>query len=237
MNLFSTTLLYSLVLCITPVNGQDIPGTLTVTGEAKIKVKPDEVIASFRMESKDMAYEKTIKILGDKTDQLAKVLKKIGFSSEDLKSSQLMVSKNYIYSNSARRDSGYVASQILELRFPMNSEAIIELVNTVSGASVDPQLSFDFQISEAKSIQVKENLISLAVKDARKKAEIIAESSVSEIQGVHEISYGNIPGPEPAMYRMMESSSADMPEYGGFNVQDLTFREIIIITYNIISKR
>jgi uncharacterized protein YggE len=218
------------------LQAQESNGVLMVTGEASMKIRPDEVIASFRMESISMEYDKTIQIMGDKTDRLAKVLRTLGYPSEDLKTAQMMVSKNYIFSRGLQKDSGYVASQMLELRFALDSEAIINLVNAISDSSVDPQLSFNFQVSENRLTQVKENLIALAVKDARKKAEIIAESSLLEIQGIREIRYGEVSRPEPTMYRMMESASTEMPEYGGFNIRDMTFSESIEITYRIQSK-
>jgi uncharacterized protein YggE len=232
MKILLATITY---FCALSLQAQDPNGLLTVTGEATMKVKPDEVIANFRMVSKSMDYDKTIQILGDKTDRLAKVLRAVGYSSGDLKTAQMMVSKNYSFTKGIRKDSGYVATQMLELSFALDSEAMIKLVTTISESSVDPQLSFNFQVSENRLTQVKENLIALAVKDARKKAEIIAESSMLEIHGIREIRYGKISRPEPSMYRMMESASAEMPEYGGFNIRDLTFSESIEITYLIRS--
>jgi uncharacterized protein YggE len=216
-----------------PVMSQGITGTLTVYGEAMQNVRPDEVVAGIHMESIEMDYEQTVDLLGKKSDQLLKALKTLNFSQEDLKTTQFNVSKNYVYSNGIRKDSGYVATQILQLKFPYEAESLIELINVVSGSPIDPQLSFSFQLSGEKMLQVKENLITEAVKDAYRKANIITNASATDIQGIKEIKYGNLTGPEPPSYRMMEKAAADEPAYGGFNVQDLTFSESIEITYFI----
>ena len=231
-------ILISAIFCICftgliPLTGQEKTGILTVYGEARLNIYPDEVVASFHMESKDMEYQRSLNHLGEKSDQLAKTLKKLGYSNEDLKTTQFNITKNYVYTNGARRDSGYVATQIFQLKFPYDSEAIIKMVNAVSVSPIDPELSFSFQLSEGKLAQVKENLISNAVRDAHQKADIITEASMTEIKGIKEIKYGNLSGPEPPMYRMMETAAVGEPAYGGFNVQELIFTESIEITYFI----
>ena len=233
MKLLMTPFVFFLISSFMPVMAQEIPRTLTVYGEAVLNIKPDEVVASFQMGSKDIEYERTVYLLGEKSDQLSKTLKKLGYKQDDLKTTQLNVSKNYVYSNGVRKDSGYVAIQILQLKFSYEPDALIELVNAVSGSSTDPQLSFSFQLSDEKMLQVKENLIDHAVRDARRKADIIANASATHIIGIKEIKYGTLTGPEPPMFRMMEQATAGEPSYGGFNAQDLTYSESIEITYII----
>lgn len=233
MKLLMNPFVFFLISSFIPVMAQEMPGTLTVYGEAVLNIKPDEVHASFQMGSKDIEYERTVNLLGEKSDQLSKTLKKLGYNMDDLKTTQLNVSKNYVYPNGVRKDSGYVAIQILQLKFSYEPDALIKLVNAVSGSSTDPQLSFSFQLSDEKMLQVKENLIDQAVRDARRKANIIANASATDIAGIKEIKYGTLTGPEPAMFRMMEKATAEEPSYGGFNVQDLTYSESIEITYII----
>jgi uncharacterized protein YggE len=233
MKLLITSFVFSLISSFIPVMAQEMPGTLTVYGEAMLNIKPDEVVASFQMGSQDIEYDRTVNLLGEKSDQLSKTLKKLGYNKDDLKTAQLNVSKNYVYSNGVRKDSGYVAIQILQLKFSYEPDALIELVNAVSGSSTDPQLSFSFQLSDEKMLQVKENLIDRAVRNARRKADIIANASATDIAGIKEIRYGTLTGPEPPMYRMMEKATAEEPSFGGFNAQDLTYSESIEITYLI----
>lgn len=233
MKILIAIIFFTCILGIAPLRGQETGGVLSVYGESTLNIQPDEVVASFHMESKDMDYGNVVNLLGEKSDQLAKVLKKLNYSDKDLKTIQFNVSKNYVYTNGNRKDSGYVAIQILQLKFPYNSEALIEMVNAISTSSIDPQLSFTFHLSEAKLVQVKENLISMAVKDARRKADIITDASATEIKGIREIKYGNLTGPESPMYRMMEATADEESTYGGFNVQELTFTESIEITYFI----
>lgn len=216
-----------------PVNAQDMTGSLTVYGEAFTNIQPDEVLTRFHTEAKNMDYQRTVDLLGERSDQLLKTLRKLGYEPNDLKTSQFNVSKNYEYSNGIRKDSGYVASQILQLKFSYQPDDLIKLINAVSGSSADPQISFSFQLSDQKMKQVKENLISEAVMDARRKADIITDASGTDIYGIKEIKYGNLTGSGPPMYRMMEKASGSEPAYGGFNAEDLSFSESIEITYMI----
>ncbi len=233
MKILIAAIFFAFTIGITPLRGQETAGVLSVYGESTLNIQPDEVVASFHMESIDMNYGRVLNLLGEKSDLLAKVLKKLKYSDKDLKTIQFNISKNYVYTNGIRKDSGYVAIQILQLKFPYSSEALIEMINAISTSSIDPQLSFTFQLSEAKLVQVKEKLISMAVKDARRKADIITDASATEIKGIREIKYGNLTGPEPPMYRMMEVTDDKESTYGGFNVQELTFTESIEITYFI----
>lgn len=216
-----------------PAAAQDMTGSLTVYGESTTNIQPDEVVSRFHMEAMNLDYQRTVDNLGERSDQLLKTLRTLGYEPEDLKTSQFNVSKNYVYSNGVRKDSGYVATQILQLKFSYQPDNLIKLINTVSGSAADPQISFSFQLSDQKMKQVKENLISEAVRDARRKADIITDASDTHIQGIKEIKYGNLTGSAPPMYRMMEKSNESEPAYGGFNVEDLSFSESIEITYFI----
>jgi len=208
-------------------------GILKVQGMSSMQVRPDEAVARFSFEIIQMDYEKTIKILGDKADQLKNTLKKAEFNEENLETVMFNVNINRIYQRGQQKDSGYVARQIMELKFPYQPENMIRLINSVSGTNTGPGIMFSFQLSDQQMETVKMELITMAVKDARQKAEVIAKSSMTFIDGVKEIVYGGITGPEPQMLRVMESTAAIESNYGGFNVQDLTMKESIEITYLI----
>ncbi len=212
---------------------QDESGLLKVQGISILHVKPDETIARFSFEIIQMDYEKAIQILGNEADQLKKKLKKAGFDEENLKTTMFHVNINRIYQRGQPKDSGYVARQIMELEFPYRPDNMIKLVNTVSDKSTGPDVTFSFQLSERKRENIRLELISKAVNDARQKAEVIAKSSKTRITGVKEIIYGNVSGPQPQQFRMMESAPVSEPGFGGFDVQDLTLNELIEITYLI----
>jgi hypothetical protein len=70
MKLLITSFVFSLISSFIPVMAQEMPGTLTVYGEAMLNIKPDEVVASFQMGSQDIEYDRTVNLLGEKSDQL-----------------------------------------------------------------------------------------------------------------------------------------------------------------------
>jgi hypothetical protein len=109
-------------------------------------------------------------------------------------------------------------------------------MNRLSGTKTDPDVNFSFQLSDEEMEKATLELIRLAVTDARRKADVISAATGTEISGIREINYGAVSGPEPPMYRMMESRVADEPSYGGFNVQELSLSESIDINYAIEKK-
>ncbi|MBS0000108.1 MAG: SIMPL domain-containing protein [Cyclobacteriaceae bacterium] len=225
----------SLTMLLVPFMGssQQEQGMLRVQGSSTIKVKPDEAIARFSYEIIQMDYKTTVKSLGREADQLKKTLRQEGFNEENLKTVVFNVGVNRIYVKGHQQDSGYVARQVLEIKFPYKPEDLINLMNKISGSKTDPDVTFSFQLSDSEMEKVRMDLIRMAVEDARKKAGVIAGTSGTEIAGIREINYGEFSSPESPMYRMMESKAIDEPAYGGFIVQELTFSESIDITYVI----
>jgi uncharacterized protein len=208
-------------------------GTLRVQGSSTLRVKPDEAVARFSYEIIRMDYKTAVQDLGREADQLKKVLGKENLNAENLKTVLFNVGENRIYDRGHQKDSGYVARQMLEIKFPYESRDLISLINRVSDSKTDPDIMFSFQLSESEMKKVRTELIRMAVQDAGNKASVIAEASGTAVTGVLEIRYGEFSAPEPPMYRMMEAKAADEPSYGGFNVQELTFSETIDITYSI----
>lgn len=208
-------------------------GILKVTGEASMDITPDEAVARFELSAIRMEYNETVQIIGKKADDLLNALKKFGFQENEVKTSDFSVSINYVYTRNQRQDSGYVAQQIMEVTFPYESDRIIGLIHVVSVSSSEPQLSFLFRLSDQKQQEIKEKLISMAVKNARATAEAISTAAGTEITGIEEIVYGNQGTPGPQLFRMKEASSQEEPAFGGFHVQDQTFNESLQISYRI----
>ena len=233
MEKMAIIILAFIILSPYPGISQQEQGTLHVQGTSSLRVEPDEAVARFSYEIIRMDYKTAVQDLGREADQLKKTLGQEDLNSENLKTVLFNIGINRIYVKGHQKDSGYVARQILEIKFPYESQELIDLMNRISRSKTDPDITFSFQLSENEMKKVKTELIKQAVQDAAKKAGVITEASGTAVSGIVEIKYGEFSGPEPPMYRMMEARAADEPSYGGFNVQELTFSESIEITYAI----
>ena len=65
--------------------------TITVKGVGAVSVKPDLIIISMGLNSKDMDYEKSISIASNQINELRSALVKVGFNQEDLKTQDFQV--------------------------------------------------------------------------------------------------------------------------------------------------
>lgn len=216
--------------------GNDTSGILRVHGKAETRVSPDEAVIHFSLESKALEYDHTVNSLGEKADDLERTLSKLGFEENRIKTVSFNVSRNYVYRNNQRQDSGYVARQSLSVEFPYEREKVIRLINGVSGSLADPSLSFNFRLSKSRIKEVNHDLMAMAVKDARTRADILAASAGVMITGISEINDNASLEPGPQMYRMRETDASDEPGFGGFNVEDLSITRTVEVIYRIDMK-
>ena len=69
--------------------------SITVKGTGRLSVKPDLIVVSMTLETKDSEYEKTMETAAEKIELLNKSLEEIGFEKESVKTTNFNVSTDY----------------------------------------------------------------------------------------------------------------------------------------------
>lgn len=206
---------------------------ISTEGKGKMTIAPDWITTYISVESKSMDYGKVVNDLNAKASTLEKQLVMAGFSKQDLKTSSYTVNKNIIWAEGRSIDSGYVGQQSFTIEFENNPKKVADLVKAFAESKVSVNFNFAFGLSPDKKINVRNQLIQSAVKDASEKAKVIAEASGVKLKNIIKIDYGQpeINNPQPYMRESMAMEKAD--QFGGFNLKDIELTDSINIVWEI----
>ena len=165
--------------------------TIKITGKGHIKVSPDIMRLNLEIQEVYKDYEETLKMSSEYTETLRNVIQTLGFKRKDLKTTAFnidLVYENYqedgVYKEKIQ---GYKFSHKMKLEFEKDNRLLGKLLYAFAHSSVTPKLSLDYTISDPDC--VKNELLKKAVEDAKKKAEIIAQTSGVKLWEIVNVDY------------------------------------------------
>lgn len=167
-------------------------GTIKIKGTGFVQEKPDLVEVRILLESLDMDYGKAYAKASEKNEELLQVIQDLGFPQEELKTSYFDIDKKYedqrdSFGNYKERFEGYRVTQRLKLAFDWDSQKLAEVLQALSQTKANPDLSIHFTVKDPSLIQ--EKLLESAAKNARRKAEVLAQASGVELGSLTRIDY------------------------------------------------
>lgn len=142
---------------------QQLP-LITVNGEGKVKVAPDQVSINVSVESKGSKAADVKKENDAKIDAVIKFIKKSGIADADFKTQRVYLNDEYDYD---KKKHNYVATQTISILVkdlnkydPLMEGLVDQGVNNISG--------IEFRSSKTEAL--KSEARKKAIEDARKKA-------------------------------------------------------------------
>jgi hypothetical protein len=183
----------------THLKAQDTP-KISVEGKSEIKILPDEALIRVSLTGKAMKTEEATEALNKKAASVTKGLRKSGVDNYELKADNYFVNVNRIYTKGTSKDSGYVASQTLKIVVKDTGKDLLEIIEVLHG-STDLGFQLEFRLSDSKRKEYEAQLLQMAIRDAKNKAELIARSLELGELSVHHVSYGSGGSYQPKMYR------------------------------------
>lgn len=157
-----------------------MPRTITVKGIGKVSTKPDLVVLSLEMVSKDKEYDKAMDSAAEQLAQLNECLATIGFEKESVKTTNFNVDTTYENykdkrGNYKRVFSEYVCCHNLKLSFDFDMKKLSQALGAVVKCLAHPALNIEFSVKDATA--VNEELLREATVNAKRKAELLCEAS------------------------------------------------------------
>ena len=212
--------------------------TLNVVGSAQLSVSPTITVVTLSINSKDSAYDKSVKKLIERVDLLTNDLEEIGFKDDQIITSTFNVDEDYEYGERGSVMVGYEAVQSIKVSFDQNKERLIEVLNKSVSSTADPSISLYFDLDNERKDKLKKELIKIAVQDAKSKGEIIAKEADYKIIGIKEINYSVRDYAYLDIPMTMQEDQADMMDIKISNIEtkDLTFRDQVQIIFYVEKK-
>lgn len=212
-------------------------GGLQVSGIGEMNVLPDLMETHIHVNSEDSEFQAAVSALRQKTDQIVAHLKKNGYKEEDIVTMRMSVNKQYDYRNGQRLDKGYMATQSIKLTSDYTAQNLGSVVDMMGKSPVDAPFTFGFTLKDESREKYREELIGMAVKDARNKADVLAKAAGVSLKGIRHISYGNQGGRPPVIMRdmMMKEEAMAQADSGNVNleVDEMTLTESVNIQWMI----
>lgn len=166
--------------------------TITVKGVGNVSVKPDYVVLSMSLETRNRDYETAMREASSRIDQINESLSTIGFEKESVKTTDFSVRTDYESKkdrsgNYYRVFNGYVVNHRLKVSFDFDTKVLSKTLGTIASCIAEPELSISFTVKEPSA--VNEALLKSATINAKKKAEILCEASGSKLGELVNIDY------------------------------------------------
>jgi uncharacterized protein YggE len=182
-------------LYITNAPGQKL---LSVSGSASAFVVPDTVSISLGVLTQAPSARETSDKNAVLMNAVISALKNQGLTDKEIQTSVFSIQPVYNYPNNggAPTITGYSASNNVVVTTRM-VDKVSDILDKAVAAGANQVNGISFMVSEEKQKQIHDDLLAGAVKDARGKADKLAESLGVKITGVSStsISEGGIPQP------------------------------------------
>ncbi len=209
--------------------------TLEVKGTGTFKTMPDLGVLTIDVNAVSLKFGDAVKELNTKTEQLTAQLQMTGFKNDEIKTTDFSVTKNVVWENNSNIDKGYIARQNITVEFPNTKEKIGAIINSFMNSQNEVHFSFHFTLSETKENHVKNELLKLAVKDARSRAQVIAAVSDQKLGKIKHISYGI--GQEQIPFRKntlsLSETAVTSQRASGFDVKEMSFSDEVTIVWEL----
>ena len=167
MNIMKKLVLVVLTLFVTMSHAQEqkqIP-QIAVSGEGKIKVKPDQVVVNFGVENTGKDAQEVKKLNDEKIENVLKFIKKFGIPASDFQTTNVSLNRNYDYD---KKKYNFQASQSITITLK-NISKYDELMMGLVDNGINNISNVEFKSTEIE--KYKSDARKLAIKDAKKKAE------------------------------------------------------------------
>lgn len=180
--------------------------TITVSGEGKVKVIPDQASISISIETKGTKAAEVKKENDQKMDAIIKFIKKSNIAKEDFQTQRVSLHPNYDYD---KKKHNYMATQSLQILLKDLSK-YDELMEGLVNEGINRIDNVEFKSS--KMTQFQSEARKLAAKDAKGKAEDFVSALGQKVGKAILISDNSqVYVPQPRLYAM-KAMAMDMAE-------------------------
>lgn len=215
--------------------------TINLVGHAYKRVTPDKAHFFIGIRASKKTEPESYKAMTLISNDVLNRLKKEGFKETDIKLTDYSVQMEYDYSSGKAKRIGYISSQNLTVKFPVDKRRILNLYDHLTSNEMEGvSINFSTECSDSLKSKIQNELIVLALNDAKEKANLIATTTDCKIKSVADVSYKiatNVVYPQEMVRAYAMKASNDMGTQASdfFSINETEFSEEIKVTYWIQS--
>ncbi len=166
--------------------------TITVKGVGTASAKPDFIVISMNIISKDPEYVKAVANANDRIALLQDAIMKAGFAKEDLKT--LSFNVRTVYKNEQNvhgvwksKFEGYECRYSLKLSMDMDSKRLAQTLTEISNSNANAEFNIEFTVKDPSNISAE--VLRSATENAKRKAKVLCEASGESLGNLISIDY------------------------------------------------
>ncbi|WP_321307893.1 SIMPL domain-containing protein [Marinifilum fragile] len=188
---FRILILAVILSCTLSSAAQTINGNyLKIKGQAILHQIPELMILSIPLESEDLNYEECSNKLVESYNLLIEGLTSIGVKPEEIKTGRLNVSEKFFWRDGEIDQNGFEGKINLKIILKENKEMVNKIISTLKKDDFNFGYNLSFDLSDEQKLQLRDEAIKRALKDAEHKANIISTTMGVGLVEIKEINYG-----------------------------------------------
>jgi len=177
--------------------GQDQQNTISVSGNAKLEVEPDQVEVYVNIETSALSAEEAKNENSRISDNVMEALKKEGVKDDEIETTSFRISPRYTYDRNKGESilQGYTASNVLKITTKEIDDAG-NIIDTAVESGANNIQSVNFGLSKERQKEVSGEALVRAAEVARDKAESLANSlgvNLGKIVAIQESNFDFVP--------------------------------------------
>jgi uncharacterized protein len=171
------------------IGSNPINSTLSVSGMATTKVKPDKVILSLGVETTNKTADEALSSNSKLMSKTLGALKAVGVRENETSTSSFSISPNYNYSQSSRGIlTGFTASHSVIIE-SNGINRTSKWIDTAISAGANNINSIDFTLSDKKQKAITNSLITQSIENAKEKVRVAASALGLKVIGIKSINF------------------------------------------------
>lgn len=215
---------------VTLIPAQIAAAELTVSGQGSVRVAPDMGVIQVGIRKEARQASDALSAAAAATGEILETLDGLGIPSGDIQTTAVSLTPNYQYSNDGTppRFVGYAAGSNLTVRImPLDTLGAV-----LDGLTLDGATSFSGPtLQVADPLPHEDAALAAAVRDARRKAELVAVAADVALGPVLSITEAGTAPPSPLVRGAMMEAAADrsMPIAAG----EITFTANVTAVFDL----
>ena len=180
--------------------------SLTVSGQGSVQGAADQAMIALGVTTHSVVAQKAQETNSATSQRICDVLAELGIAAHDIQTQNYNFSPEYSYEDAQRGTiTGYTVNHTILVRI-QDITKIGQIIDAALTNGANNVHSLEFSLRDPRSL--RREALTLAVKDAREKAEIIARAVGKSIVGVVSVSENPAFMPPYPMERLMTKSDA-----------------------------
>jgi len=168
---------------------QDGAGTLRVRGIAIMRQLPDLISASISIKVEATEYNGCHEKVMATLQKAREIFMQQGIGKDLIKTNEIRVSENKVYKNGEELKIGFTGTVSIIIESVYSVEFTKKLLSGLKSDSMAFNYNIIFKLSEVQKNLLRKKAISMAIEDAKEKADLIAASSKVRLVRISSIAY------------------------------------------------